>query len=67
MYEMDYFDGKRAPPMIINEDYVLVGEHCGTIYVEAGTLVIRGKNSGMLDVQMSAKVEVLGEKVVQLT
>ena len=62
MYEMNYIDGKRMPPMIINEDYVLVGEHCGTIHVEAGTLVIQGKNSGTLDVQMGAKVEVLGEQ-----
>ena len=62
MYEMNYIDGKRVPPMIINEDYVLVGEHCGTIHVEAGTLVIRGKNSGTLDIQMGAKVEVLGEQ-----
>lgn len=62
MYEMDYIDGKKVPPMIINEDYVLVGEHSGTIHVEAGTLVIQGMNIGTLDVQMGAKVEVLGEQ-----
>ena len=62
MYEMDYIDGKKVPPMIIDEDYVLVGEHSGTIHVEAGTLVIQGMNSGTLDVQMGAKVEVLGEQ-----
>lgn len=62
MYEMDYIDGRKVPPMVINEDYVLVGEHSGTIHVEEGTLVIQGKNSGTLDVQAGTKVEVLGEQ-----
>lgn len=60
MYGMDYIDGREVPQMVLDEDYVLTGEHHGTIHVEGGTLTISGNNYGTLDVRTGSKVLIKG-------
>lgn len=61
-YGYDCIDGRMIPQMVVSEDYILVGEHYGTIHLESGSLIINGKLNGMLDVQSNTKVVVNGQQ-----
>lgn len=53
---------KYVPPLVIKSDFVLVGLHIGTVYVEFGTLQLNGVLQGTLDVLPGTKVVINGEQ-----
>lgn len=61
-YNYDQIDGKAVPPLVIESDFVLVGLHIGTVYVEYGTLQLNGVLQGTLDVLPGTKVVINGEQ-----
>lgn len=59
-YPGDMIGGEIVPPLVIRDQYVITGEHKGTVYVEAGRLKIEGFLSGALKVGPDSNVEICG-------
>lgn len=62
-YKLDFVDGKQVPPLIIEEDYKLLGTHRGSVYVESGEMTLFGEIQGTLNVNNGATVVIIGEQM----
>lgn len=54
-------NGRRVPPLVIQRDHVL-GEHHGTVHVEAGNFTLAGELHGTLDIQRGVRATIAGEQ-----
>lgn len=61
-YTDDIIDGQYVSPLVISEDYILDGEHTGSVYVESGEFVLKGTLKGSLDVQSGASARIYGKQ-----
>lgn len=61
-YPKDIVDGVEVSPLVVREDYDLLGKYNGAIYVEHGTLRLIGNHNGSLHAQPNTKIEILGEQ-----
>jgi cytoskeletal protein CcmA (bactofilin family) len=61
-YNDDYIDGRYVKPLIITDNFSLVGEHTGTIYIETGEFTLLGRLKGSLNIQKGATAEIIGKQ-----
>ncbi|MFF2532432.1 hypothetical protein ACFVS2_26555 [Brevibacillus sp. NPDC058079] len=61
-YQDDFIDGEYVSPLIITEDYILFGEHRGSVHIESGEFVLSGTLNGSLNVQGGASARILGKQ-----
>lgn len=59
-YQYDWVDGKRMPPLVVTEDYVLTGIHQGSVHVEGGRFTLDGVLQGSLHIHPGASAEIRG-------
>lgn len=59
-YPKDIIDGVEVPPLVIRENYDLLGKHDGSIFIEHGTLRLIDHHNGSLHAQPNTKIEILG-------
>ena len=65
-YGYDVMDGQQVPQLVIDRDHVL-GDHAGTVHVEAGNFVLQGTLRGNLDVQRAVLARIAGTQQGTLT
>jgi formylmethanofuran dehydrogenase subunit C len=58
-YDDDWIDGQRVPPLVISGDRVL-GDHTGTVHLEAGHLELRGRLAGTLNLHPETSATISG-------
>jgi cytoskeletal protein CcmA (bactofilin family) len=59
-YELDWIDGRPVPPLVVAEDFTLVGLHEGSVHVERGSFVLDGVLEGSLVVHRGASASIRG-------
>jgi len=61
-YPNDLIGGEIVPPLVIRDEYVITGNHKGTIYVESGVLNIDGSHEGTVNLLPGAAMRIKGEQ-----
>jgi len=62
-YNDDCIDERLVSPLVVKEDYMLMGEHNGTIHVESGKFTLLGTLKGTLDIQECVIAEIIGKQM----
>lgn len=61
-YTNDLIGGREVPPLVINDDYVLIGTHQGSVHVEKGIFTLEGTLQGSLDIQQKVTASIKGNQ-----